>query len=334
MLLIVLTGAGISIYWLFKKPNVFIEGKRSEIIYIPTGSAFEDVLNVLYENNIVKNHATFEWFAERKKYRNNVKPGRYRILAGMSNNELINLLRSGMQEPVNVTFHTIRTKDQLVTKVCSKLEADSGEFRDKLSDNDYLSRYGFARENVIAFFIPNTYQFNWNTSVDEFMHRMANEYKKFWNAERKQKQKATGLTQSEVMTLASIVQAEQWRFNDEKKTIAGLYINRIKKGMPLQSDPTLIFAKGDFTVNRVLNEDMKIDSPYNTYRHTGLPPGPICLPEISSIDAVLNYEKTDYLYMCAKEDLSGRHNFAVTLDQHNIYAAKFRQALNKRNIMR
>jgi UPF0755 protein len=252
----------------------------------------------------------------------------------MSNNELINLLRAGMQEPVKVTFNTVRTKEQLAGKVAKNIEADSLSIITLLNDADFCAKYGFDRYKIITLFLPNTYEFYWNTSAEDFVERMAKEYKNFWNEERKQKAKKIGLTQSEVATLASIVQAEQSIHRSEWPMVAGLYMNRINKGMMLQSDPTLIFAIGDFTINRVLNKDKEIESPYNTYKHIGLPPGPILLPETKAIDAVLNFEKHEFVYMCAKEDLSGYHNFSKTLSQHNIYAQRYREALNKRGIMR
>jgi len=327
-------GAAYMAYRFVYKPNVNLGEKKSQVIYIPTGSTFIDVLGILTEKNILVSTASFEWLAEKKKYKENIKPGKYRVLSRMGNNELLNLLRAGIQEPVKIFFEGVRTKDQLVTRVCIRLEADSNELLDKLNDNEYLSKYGLNENTALTLFIPNTYEFFWNTSVDQFMDKMATEYKKFWTDARKAKAKQIGLSQSEVTILASIVQAEQSRFDDEKPTIAGLYINRLNKEMPLQSDPTLIYALGDFTVNRVLNVDKKIDSPYNTYMNKGLPPGVICLPEPSSIDAVLNYNKNDYIYMCAKDDFSGKHYFAKSYDQHCIYAAKYREALNKRNINR
>ncbi len=337
IVILLLTGAGgfYYVYRLIYQPNVSLGNQKNNYIYIKTGSDFNDVLAMLYEKNLVVNRASFEWLAEKKKYKDKVRPGRYRIKAGMSNNELINLLRAGLQEPVQITFHTVRTKEDLVSKVCGKLEADSAEMIGLLNDNAWLAdNYGLKRENALTMFIPNTYEFYWNTSAKDFVARMAKEYKTFWNDSRKEKAKKINLSQTEVSVLASIVQAEQNRFDDEKPVIAGLYINRIKKGMPLQSDPTLIYAKGDFTIQRVLNEDKLIDSPYNTYKHTGLPPGPINLPELSSLEAVLNYDKNEYIYMCAKEDFSGRHNFAKTIEQHDIFAAKWRKALRERNIKR
>lgn len=329
-----LTGAYV-IYRVIYQPNVSTGDKKSKIIYIPTDSDFDDVSTILYDENIIVNKKSFELLAERKKYKNNIKPGRYRILAKMNNNQLVNLLRSGIQEPVKITFNNIRTKEDLAERVSNKIEAEPDELMQLMNDDDFLNKkYGMNSQTILCLFLPNTYEFYWNTSAERFMDRMAKEYKAFWTDARKAKAKALGLSQSEVSILASIVQGEQNRFNEEKPIIAGLYINRLKKRIPLQSDPTLICAIGDYTIARVLNEHKHIDSPYNTYKNAGLPPGPICLPEISSIDAVLNYQQNDFFYMCAKEDFSGKHNFSKTLDQHNIWASKYRKALNKNKIYR
>lgn len=336
VILLVATSA-IGVYHVYKtvyQPNVSTQHLKDGYFYVHTGWNYNDVVNSLYESGVIQNRNTFTWVAERKKYPQLVKPGKYKIKEGMSNNELINLLRSGKQEPVRVTFNNVRTKNQLAGKVSKYIEADSLSIITLLNDAAFCSQYGFDRQKIITLFLPNTYEFYWNTSAEEFVERMAKEYKNFWNEERKQKAKKLGLTQSEVATLASIVQAEQTIHRSEWPRVAGLYINRLKQGMLLQSDPTLIFAIGDFTINRVLNKDKEIESPYNTYKYAGLPPGPILLPETKAIDAVLNYETHDYLYMCAKEDLSGFHNFSKTLSQHNIYAQRYREALNKRGIMR
>ena len=335
--ILLLAGGGLAwlIYGWIYQPNVLLDGKRSVVVFIPTGSDYNAVLEILGEQGIIKDMKSFEWVAREKKYPGSVKPGRYRIMANMSNAEMVNMLRSGNQEPVSFTFTNIRTKEQLAARVGAKLEADSSEVLDLLNNEEILqTKFGMGTRNILTMFIPNTYEFYWNTSAQEFLERMAKEYRKFWTEERKNKAKAAGLTQTEVSILASIVQEEQRVFDDEKKTIAGLYINRLNQGICLQSDPTVIYAIGDFTINRVLKKDLEIDSPYNTYKCQGLPPGPICIPEISSLDAVLNYEKHDYLYMCAKEDFSGRHNFSKTLAQHLVYAKKYQQALNKRKISR
>lgn len=337
LLIAILAGGTVAYigYRMFLMPNTSAQIKTYEIVLLPTGSNFEDVLDTFRSEKILRHEQSFIWLGEIKKYKDKVKPGRYRILAGMSSNEIINLLRAGLQEPVTVTFTNIRTKEQLISRVCKKLEADSTELTALLYNDQYLKEnLGLKSETALSLFIPNTYEFNWNTSAKQFTERMQTEYKKFWTSERKAKAKQIKLTQTQVSILASIVQAEQLQYPDERPTIAGLYLNRLKIGMPLQSDPTVIYAIGDFTINRVLDKDKEIDSSYNTYRHTGLPPGPIYIPEISSIDAVLNFHKNDYLYMCAKEDFSSKHNFAKTLAEHNRNAQKYRNALNKSKILR
>lgn len=337
LLLLFIAGSTIAYlgYKIIYLPNILVGEEKSKIIFIPTGSNFEDVVEVLKENNVLKNEKSFIRLAKYKKYPDKIKPGRYRILANMSNNELVNLLRAGMQKPVTITFTNLRTKEQLISRICAKIEADSSELIAILNNENYIrENLGLREETIMTLFIPNTYEFNWNTSAKQFVERMQSEYKKFWNNGRKEKAKKIGLTQTQISILASIVQAEQMEFPEERPVIAGLYLNRIRMGMALQSDPTVIYALGDFTINRVLDKDKEVDSPYNTYKHSGLPPGPINIPEISSIDAVLNFKKSDYLYMCAKEDFSGKHNFAKTLDEHNRNAQKYRNALNKRKIMR
>ena len=335
---VLLLMSGIGGYLAYKviyQPNVSTGEKKSKIIYIRTGWNFNDVVNMLYEEGIILNRSTFEWLAERKNLPENIKPGKYRVLKQMSNNELINLLRAGMQEPVVITLNNLKTKDQLIARVCNRLEADSITLRKLLKDNDYLlENFGLNSINIMSLFIPDTYEFYWNTSAEEFLKKMAEYYKEFWTAERKEKAKKIGLSQTETIILASIVQSEQWNYNDEKPIIAGLYLNRLKIGMPLQSDPTLIFALNNFTITRVLNKDKLVNSPYNTYKYLGLPPGPIVLPDKSSIDAVLNADDNNYLYMCAKEDFSFRHNFTKTYKEHLVCARKYQAALNKRGINR
>lgn len=332
ILILVLGIGGYYAYITIYQSNVNLVNKKSEIIFIPTGSTFNDVIRILGENNILKNRSTFELLSERKKYKNAIKPGKYRILANMSNNALVNLLKAGIQEPVKINFNGLHTLDEFMIRLGRRIEADSLSLQRVITDNGYLSKYGFNSTTIQAMFIPGSYEFYWNTSVDQFFERMAEEYKLFWNEERKKKANSTGFTQTEITTLASIVQAEQCCDNEEKKIIAGLYINRLKDEMPLQSDPTVIYALGDFKIQRLSFEQTRINSPYNTYINKGLPPGPIAFVQQSSIDAVLDFDKNDYIYMCAKENLSGKHYFARTYDQHCIYAKKYRDALNARNI--
>jgi UPF0755 protein len=325
---------GYDVYRKVLRSNVALSENSSGYLYIPSNSTFETVCEILSREGIVKNINTFIWVAEKKNYVNHIHAGRFKIKNGMNNNELVNLLRSGKQEPVKVRFQHIRTLEELAGRVAESIEADSASIASLLKDQSFIGQFGFNRAQIIAMFIPNTYEFYWNTSAEAFFRRMAKEYKAFWNDNRIHKAKQLNLSQSEVSTLASIVQAEQTIRPDERPTVAGLYINRLKRGMRLESDPTIIYAKKDFTIKRVLNEYRNIDSPYNTYMYKGLPPGPINIPDISSIDAVLNYEKHDFIFMCAKEDFSGYHNFSRTNSEHNVYAQRYRNELNKRKIYR
>ena len=313
------------------QPNVTLHGKQTEFFYIRTGWILQDVVNALYERNYIINRNAFEWVAERKNYRNNVKPGKYLLKEEMSNAQLIDLLRSGEQSPVNVTFNNIRLKEELAARIGGQLEADSTQLLEMLSDPEIARTYGFTKETFVCMFIPNTYEMYWNTSAEELIGRVAKEYTRFWNGDRKAKARKWDLSQSEVTILAAIVNSETAK-SDEQPRVAGVYLNRLKKGMRLQADPTLIFALGDFSIKRVLNKHREIGSPYNTYIHAGLPPGPIRIPSIAAIDAVLNSESHSYLYFCAKDDLSGYHNFAKTYKQHIVNARKYQRALNKRRV--
>ena len=335
--LVILGGIGL-VYELYSRvyqTNIMFSNNSSEkYIHIPTDSDFSKVVNILVEHGLLININSFEWLAKQKKYYSNIKPGRYKIDRALNNNELVNLLRSGEQTPVKVTFNNLRTKEQLAAKVGEQIEADSLEIIEYITDVLFQKKFDLNDDNVSCIFLPNTYEFYWNTSAEEFVSRMLKEYSNFWNSSRKAKADARNLTYYEVSILASIVEKEQSIRLDERPIIAGLYLNRIKKGMKLQSDPTVVFAIGDFSIRRVLKKDLKVNSPYNTYMYSGLPPGPICLPSINAIDAVLNANKNDYIFMCAKEDFSGYHNFAKNSRQHNKNAKKYRRALNDRKIMR
>jgi UPF0755 protein len=315
------------------QPNVSLEYQKEVFVYIPTGASFENVLQLLSDEGIIISSSSFRWISEQKRYTNNIKSGRYLLKDGMNNNQLINLLRSGRQTPVNVVFNNLRNKEEFAAKIASQLELDSLQILNAMLDTTFLSQLGLDAFNVSTLFIPNTYEFYWNTTVTNFLSRMVAEHHHFWNDNRKAKAKRLNLTQEEVVTLASIVEKETLQ-KSEQPIVAGLYLNRLKKNMKLQSDPTVIFAIGDFSIRRVLKKDLKYDSPYNTYKYKGLPIGPISMPSIRAIDAVLNYEKHDYLFMCAKEDFSGFHNFAVSALEHYANAAKYRKALNNKNIKR
>ncbi|MBC8266638.1 MAG: endolytic transglycosylase MltG [Flavobacteriales bacterium] len=315
------------------QPNITLNERAEKYIYIPTSANFKDVISILSDNGLLINSNSFEWVADRKNYKYNIKAGRYFINRELNNNELINLLRSGAQAPLNIKFHNLRTKEEIAGIIGMQIETDSISIISFLNDSIFLDTNSFTKENIACIFIPNTYEFYWNTSAKQFVKRMLKEYEKFWNKERLKKAVNIGLTKFEVITLASIVEMESYK-KDERPIIARLYLNRLKKRMKLQSDPTIIFAIGDFSIRRVLTKDLKIKSPYNTYLHKGLPPGPICIPSINAIDAVLNASKNDYIFMCAKEDFSGYHNFAKTSREHSKNARKYRRALNKRKIMR
>ncbi|MBI9069588.1 MAG: endolytic transglycosylase MltG [Salinivirgaceae bacterium] len=336
MLLVFILIGGFKAYQMYKvveEPNVNLNGQQSSFIYIPTGSDYLDLTTILYESGIIINRSSFEWVAEKKNYPTNVKPGRYEIKESMSNNELVNLLRSGRQTPVKLVFNKVRTKEVFAGIIAKQIEADSAELVIKLNNHKFLSKYSKNKETAMTLFIPNTYELYWNTNAESFVARMNKEYERFWNDKRRKKATEIGMTPDEVITLASIVEEETIK-NDEKEALAGVYVNRLKKNIRLGADPTVRFALGDFNIKRILNKHLEYQSPYNTYRNSGLPPGPICLPSITTIDAVLNYEKHKYLYFCAKDDFSGYHVFAKTLKQHNQNAAKFHRALNNARIYR
>ena len=304
---------------------------NQEYLYIHTGSDFNDVFKTIKDEKVVKDTTTFLWAAQNMDYPGKVKPGRYRLKKGMSNRRLINMLKSGNQEPVKIAFQNVRLKQTLAGLVANKLETDSISIMKLLDSASYVEKLGFDTNSVYSMFIPNSYEIYWNTSAEKFVGRMHDEYQKFWNKDRQAKAQEIGLTPVQVSVLASIVDAEALH-DREMPAIAGLYMNRLHKGMHLEADPTVIFANNDFNIHRVLNKHLLKVSPYNTYLNKGLPPGPIAMPSINAIEAVLNYTRHNYIYMCAKEDFSGYHAFAATLQEHLVNARKFQKALNDRNI--
>jgi len=329
--IIAVVGGGIRGFQLYKYiflPNINTPGS----IIIPLNATYEQVLDSLRKHEIIQDYKAFDWVAKRKKYAQSIKPGKYLLDKGLNTNEILNMLRSGNQQPVQVTFNNLRFISELAGAVAKYIQPDSVELLKKFTDPATFEKYGFTESTFHCMFIPNTYEFYWTTTADQFLERMSMEYKHFWNEERRNKATKLGLTPEEVMTVASIVQEESNK-KDEKPIIAGLYLNRIKRGMPLQADPTVKFALGNFRIKRVLKSHLEVESPYNTYKYPGLPPGPINFPEIGSINAVLNAAKTPYIYMCAREDFSGYHNFAKTLSAHNENARKYREALDAQDIM-
>jgi len=309
-------------------PNV--TGNK-EYLYIHTGENFDSVYKTIRDEGIVKDTTTFSWAAHNMKYVERVKPGKYRLHEGMSNRKLINMLASGAQEPVELSFHVLRTKEQFAAFISTKLEIDSLTLLHYIDSANFVQQYGFNTDDAFVMIMPDTYQIYWNTSPEKFFKRMYAHYENFWTPERKQQAAAIGLSPAQVSILASIVDAEAV-YDDEMPTIAGLYLNRLRKGMKLEADPTVIFAEHNFTIHRVLNKYLTVNSPYNTYLHTGLPPGPIMMPSVNAVKSVLNYKKSNYLYMVAKDDFSNRHNFATTVAEHLINAHKFQKALNEHNI--
>jgi UPF0755 protein len=319
-------------YQVIYAPNFLVE-KEGHYLHIPTGSSFEDVQRIVYDQRFVNDAVAFGMLSKFMKYHKLVKPGRYLIEKNSNNLEVIRKLRAGEQDPVMITFNNARLLSDMAAKLTVKLELDSVAFLRLLESEAMPEKYGFNQETFRCMFVPDTYEVYWNISGDELIARMHREYNRFWTDERKAKAAEIGLTPIEVGILASIVQAEISHY-PEAPVVAGLYLNRLKRNMFLQADPTLVFAAGDFTIRRVLNIHKQIDSPYNTYRNLGLPPGPINFPSVTSIDAVLNYQQHNYIYMCAKEDFSGYHNFSTNLQQHNINARRYQQALNREKLYR
>jgi UPF0755 protein len=315
------------LYGYIFKPNVV----NDSVILIHTGSTFDVVERLLEDQKALKNYKAFKWVSKKKDYKTNIKPGRYMLIKGMNNNDLINKLRNGKQDAVKVTFNNIRTFPELAGKVAAYFEADSLSFLTEFLKKENFDKYQFTEASFPSMFVPNTYQLYWTTKPSQFVERMKKEYDKFWNSDRTEKAVAMGMNKIEVSILASIVQ-EETNKNEEKPVIAGVYLNRLKRGMLLQACPTVKYAVGDFTLRRITTAMTEIDSPYNTYKITGLPPGPITFPEISSIDAVLNAKQHDYLFFCAKDDFSGYNDFSRTLSEHNRKAERYQNALNQQRI--
>lgn len=311
-------------------PNTSIQDEDT-YLYISDDDQFEDVLEQIKDKSLLINDFTFKVLAKQIKYDQKIRPGRYKITPGMSNFILLRKLRGGKQDPVKLVINNIRTKEQLAGRLSSMIMADSLSIINALNDSVFLKQYDLNPYNAVIFFIPNTYEVFWDTDTKELFDRMKKEFNAFWNEDRLTKAAAIPMTQTEVMTLASIVE-EETNKKKEHPIIAGLYINRLKINMPLQACPTIRFALNDYTINRVLIRHLQVKSPYNTYKNKGLPPGPIRLSSPTTIDAVLNYEKHDYLFMTAKETLNGEHNFAVTYAEHSINAKKYQQELNRLGI--
>ncbi len=316
-------------YQIFFSKN-FLIGREDSEIYIEKNTNFEKLIAQLRVDGVINDVTSFGFVARYMKYRDNVKAGRYILRANMSNVDAVRALR-GSQIPITLTFNNVRTKKDLAGKLCKTMPMDSIKIFDMLNNVAIAKKYSLDTTTIMTMFLPNSYEIYWTATEEEVFDRMHKEYLRFWNQTRKDKAQKISLSPTQVIILASIVEAES-KLAKEQPTVAGVYINRLNSNTPLQADPTVVFATGDFSIKRVLNSHLAIDSPYNTYKYTGLPPGAINLPSIQAIEAVLNYEKHKYIYFCAKEDFSGGHNFAVTLSEHNANAAKYRSALDRMNI--
>ncbi len=313
-------------YQICYTPNILLERDDRAFIVKP-GATFRQVQEDLGNNGFVNDMVSFSFLARLAGYDKAILPGKFILRRNMTNLQAIKILKSSRHEPVKIIFSYVRLRKELVDKVTKNVGMSPNEFNVALNGFIGNNSQGFNKDNILCMFLPNTYEVYFDILPEDLIDKLNSEYKKFWNDERINKAKSIGLTPIQVSILASIVQAESVK-PEEAPVIAGLYLNRLKKNIALQADPTLVYAVGDFTLKRVLNGHKQIDSPYNTYKYPGLPPGPINVPQIASIDAVLNYQSSDYYYMCAKEDFSGYHNFAHNLEDHNKNARRYQKALD------
>lgn len=331
LLALALTAIGIALYG-YSIISTGFDIDKTVYVYIDESRDYNHLLKELQDSAKVEDPSNFEKLASVLSYnKDNMRTGRYAIKPGMTIHDLIKDLRSGNQVPVKLRFNNIRTKQDFAKRIDEQLMLNGEELLNILNDANECNSLGFSVDNIAAMFIPNTYEIYWDTSTKGFIQRMKKEYDSFWDENRLKKAEEVGLTPIEVSILTSIVE-EECTYSDEYPMVAGLYLNRLRIGQALQADPTVKFAVGDFGLRRILNKHLEVESPYNTYLHTGLPPGPIRIPSIKGIEAVLNYKKHDYLYMCAKDDFSGYHDFAKTFAEHQRNAIKYRQALNRRGI--
>lgn len=306
---------------------------ESTSIYLKENASIDDVFAEMQKRNVLMDIESFKESAERMNLGEHIHPGKYKMTSGMNNHDIISLLKSGRQEVVKVVINKLRKKEHIAKLFAKKTSTDSATFMKLFNDNGFLKKYGIDSNNVQALCIPLTYDVYWNIKPEELLDKLFKAYERFWTSERIALAQKLNLSQSEVITIASIVD-EETNKNDEKENVASVYLNRIRKGMKLQADPTARFAYGDFSIKRVLNKHIRFDSPWNTYKVEGIPPGPICTPQSSSIDAVLANKQTEYIFFCAKEDFSGYHNFAKNGTEHEANANKFRKAMDDRGIKR
>lgn len=331
--------SGLLLYGFILSQQIFSDNtqfsEKEIYVYIPTGANYEDVKKIIAP--FVKDMDRFEMVATQRSYPDNVKSGRFLFTKGMNSFELVQSIR--LNVPVDLAFNNQERLEDFAGRIGSQIEADSLSLLTSIKDSIFLKENGFTDENVLAMFIPNTYEIYWNTSAEKFRDKMIKEYRNFWNTERIEKAKLQGLNPIEATILASIVHKESVK-KDERPRIAGVYLNRLKLGMPLQADPTVIFAikkkSNDFTqvIKRVFYNDLTMSSPYNTYMNIGLPPGPIAMPDITALEAVLNPEKNNFIYFCASVERFGYHEFAATLPAHNLNAKKYSDWINSQGVKR
>ena len=330
VILVLISACGAIAYSILYLPN-FTSSETKYIYIYEEHKDFDALCKNLRDSAGCRNMEFFRILADFRKYPENMRSGRFAIEPDMNNNTFLNHLRRGQQTPIRLTFNNIRLIGDLSERLTSQLMISDNDLLSYLSNETLCESLGFNTTTIKTMFIPNTYEVYWNITAEKLVERMKREYDIFWNDERKKKADNIRLSLVEVSILASIVE-EETAAPDEYPIVAGLYINRLYKGMPLQADPTVKYAAGDFSLRRILNVHLEIESPYNTYLYGGLPPGPIRIPSVRCIDAVLNYTDHNYLYMCAKEDFSGRHNFAITINEHNRNASKYHAELNRRGI--
>lgn len=338
IVLLTFIGGGLFSYNIYSKifePNTKFESDKQEV-FIPTGSTFDDIVVIL--KPYLKNTDDFIWLANKKGYTARVKAGRYILKKNANTNEIISTLRSG-NTAIKLSFNNQERLENLAGRIASQIELDSVSLLQAFKDESFLKKNNFNMDNALSMYIPNSYQVYWNTSAEALRNKLFREYNNFWNSNRKTKAKEIGLTPKQVITLASIVHKETVKI-DERPKVAGVYMNRLKKGMKLEADPTVIYAmkkqsnNWDTIIKRVLRKDLVLDHSYNTYQNVGLPPGPITMPDISAIDAVLNYEKHDYIFFVADIQNFGYHKFAKTLLQHNRNSSKYHKWINNQGIKR
>lgn len=319
--------AALNFYGTFYHNNVKAAEKQPDI-RIYRDYTYDQLIDAVLQSGAIDNEKTFLRAAGAMKLKDSFRPGLYRFKKGMGNKTLVRTLQKGWQQPVRLVIPGYyRNLDRFADFLGEQLEAGTEAFRTTLNDPSVAESYGFTPATFIGMFIPNTYEVWWTVTPEDFVERMHTEYTKFWSGSRDEKAQAIGLTRQEVSTLASIV-IEETKSEPEMPRVAGVYMNRLHTDMPLQADPTVLFAVGDPSIKRVLNRHLEIDSPYNTYKYAGLPPGPITMPPVAAIDAVLNYERHDYLYFCARDNFDGTHVFAKTLSGHNENARRYQRALS------